>query len=135
MSKQFQVKQNISFSVCNNKTFTVAQKFHLDFSFCRVENYPKNKADFTAIINLFSKISSSSNSQDLISVGHHSLSNKGNGKQSEFISNLLQKYNSIYSLDVYHRGGKNGKWRLFYFVDYDNPQLFHILDCFIDNHD
>lgn len=134
MSKTFSVT-NPTFNVNKSKTFTVAQKFHLDFSNCCIGEYPKSKSDFSAIINLLSKMSSSSNFQDFISNGHHALSNKGNGKQSTYISNFLQKYKSVYSLDVYHRGSKNGKWRLFYYVDFDDSRLLHILDCFINDHD
>lgn len=134
MNKTFSVEQP-TFEVQKSKTLSVVQKFHLDFSDCRTDAYPKNKADFKAIIDLLSTISNSSSEKDLKKSGWHPLSNKGNGKHSNFISSKIKEFNKVYSLDVQHRGGSNGKWRLLLYVDFDDARLLHVLDCFIDDHD
>lgn len=64
MNKTFSVEQP-TFEVQKSKTLSVVQKFHLDFSDCRTDAYPKNKADFKAIIDLLSTISNSSSEKDL----------------------------------------------------------------------
>lgn len=134
MNKKFSVLQP-SFEVEKSKSFSVVQKFHLDFSDCRTAAYPKSKNDFKAIIDLLAEISKSSELKDLNKNGYHPLSNKGNGKQSGFISSKIQEFKNVHSLDVYHRGSSNGKWRLLFYIDFADPRLLHILDCFIDDHD
>lgn len=73
MNKTFSVEQP-TFEVQKSKTLSVVQKFLLDFSKCRTDAYPKNKADFKAIIDLLSTISNSSSTKDLKENGWHPLS-------------------------------------------------------------
>lgn len=71
----------------------------------------------------------------MLSVGYHPLCKKGNGKESAYIEKLIKENQTIYSLDVFHRGGSNGKIRLLYTENADDAYLLHILNCFIDDHD
>lgn len=121
-SKQFSSK---------SKSLYVRSRKTLDFTKCVVKDFPTNKKDFQEIINTLQSFESD---EKLYTRNNHKLDKKNKGSNSERISNFINTYDKVYSLDVYHRNGSKGNIRLLYTTDFDNVNLIYILDCFIDTH-
>ncbi|MCR5319092.1 MAG: hypothetical protein K6E22_12770 [Treponema sp.] len=105
--------------------------YKLDFSKCSVKDFPSDKKDFTQIVETLKCFS---DSKLLESRNRHKLTKKNVGKEADRIISFINLYDSVYSLDVYHRNGHKGGVRLLYTPDYDDSTLIYILDCFIDTH-
>lgn len=121
----------------NEKTFSSDKKIlyvdkplYLDFTKCTIDDYPKSKIDFKEIIETFKAFKSKN---DLKAKDDHKLKKEDIGKKSDRIMPMINQYEKVKSLDVYHRQGKKGKIRMLYTKD-DSLGIAYILDCFIDTH-
>ena len=109
----------------------VRNHYTLDFSTCEVTEHPADRKHFKLIVDTLIDFS---DEEKFDSLASHKLSNKGTGKNSEHIQYLVNKYPKLKSVDVGNRGGKEGKWRLLYYIDENNSRIAHIVNCFIDDH-
>ena len=127
--KDLRFKTN-GFSAKEDKLI-VREQILLSFSKCDVTSHPTSKRDFQEIINTLAAFVTD---EKMSARGKHKLTKKDIGKNSDKISCLIDKYEKVCSLDVYHRGGSKGNTRLLYSLDEDNANVAYILDCFIDTH-
>ncbi len=109
----------------------VKKHYTLDFTSCEITEHPTDKKHFKLIIDTLKDFAEDGNFDSLAS---HKLENKGTGKNSEHMQLLVKSYPKLKSVDVGSRNGKDGKWRMLYYIDENNSQIAHIVNCFIDDH-
>ena len=112
-------------------TLVVNKPIVLDFLFCEVTDYPTTAVQFKKVIDTLHDMSDVEKFQLL---HDHKLKNKGTGKNSQHVQNLVKNFPKLKSVDVGTRNGVDGDIRLLYFFDSENTRLAHIVNCFIDDH-
>ena len=114
------------------KSKLLISKYPTLLKFCNCGDYdtPSSKQDFKKLVDTLKAFSTAGllEGRDV-----HPLSVDSNYPKT---TALVKKYLplTLYSVDVCHRGGSNGKYRLVYHIDNENSNIGHVVAVYIDTH-
>ena len=101
----------------------------LCFQFCCDSDLPESKAQMKKVITALKRFS---NDQLLLKSDYHKLENSGECKK---VQTLIKQYKEpIWSIDIGHRNGVDGNYRLIFYHDPENRGIAKVLSIFIDDH-
>jgi hypothetical protein len=131
-TKQFSsLTKNSDFVAPNHSpSLSVAKEQTLSFAECGTDNLPADKGQAKKVLETLIAFS---DIRKLNARNPHPL--KG-GSANHEVNQIIQRYNNetLMSLDVGHRNGRDGNFRLLYYKDRNNPLIAKVLRLFIDTH-
>jgi hypothetical protein len=108
--------------------FSVQKPFSVCFEHCSSHTIPTSKRQIKKVLDA---LVSFSNKDKHDARNPHPL----DGSKKERLNNIITKYKeTVYSLDVGHRNGEDGNYRLLYYRDPKDQSIAKIIHLFIDTH-